>query len=233
MTSEIRRHKILTLVVLISLAGLLAASTGLALRLPWLFSFNKANALLRWKERVFKGKVLYMVNLQEQDGYLSAYSQQTASGIFYRMVFNPRTKPMASWKWKVLQFPDKAQLNEGGQGWIEKDDYAARFYVIFPGIMFKGTRCLEYVWDKDLPEGLILTSPYFKNIKIFVVESGTKNLGKWVFEERDIRADYKKAFGREPSKVGAVAIMTDSDNTVSSAEAWYDELKVGYEKQEE
>ena len=229
MSNTSRKIKILFFALII----VLFSSASFAIQLPKIFSFNEKNALLRWKEKVFKGRVLYVVNLDEHDGYLTAYSQQSASGIFYRIVFNPREKPMVSWKWRVLRFPDKAWTRETAEGWIEKDDYAARFYVIFPGIVFTGTRCLEYVWDKDLPEGLILTSPYFKNIKIIVAESGVENLGKWAHEERDIHADYKRAFGREPSKVGAVAIMTDADNTVSTAEAWYDEIRVGYEKDEE
>jgi hypothetical protein len=87
---------------------------------------------------------------------------------------------------------------------------------------------LEYVWDKNLAEGTLMTSPYYKNIKIIVAESGDKNLGKWVSEKRNIYDDFKKAFGYEPGNVGAIAIMTDTDNTLSTAEADYDEIKVGY-----
>ena len=90
------------------------------------------------------------------------------------------------------------------------------------------TRVLEYVWDKNLPEGTIMSSPYFGNIKIIVVESGWQNVGNWAFEERNIYEDYKKAFGRKPGEVGAIALMTDTDNTASTAEANYDEIKVGY-----
>jgi hypothetical protein len=63
-----------------------------------------------------------------------------------------------------------------------------------------------------------------------VLEAGEENLGKWVYVERNIVEDFKKAFGRNPGKVGAIAIMTDADNTLSTAEAQYDEVKVGYEK---
>jgi hypothetical protein len=92
---------------------------------------------------------------------------------------------------------------------------------------------LEYVWDKNLPEGAIMTSPYFKNIKIIVAESGEKNLGNWVYEKRNVYEDFKKAFSRKPPEVGAIAIMTDTDNTTSTAEANYDEIKVGYKNGKE
>ena len=54
-----------------------------------------------------------------------------------------------------------------------------------------------------------------------------------MYEKRNILEDYKKAFGRKPGKVGAIAIMTDTDNTRSTAEAHYDELKVGYKDESE
>jgi len=128
----------------------------------------------------------------------------------------------------VTKFPDKNTATVKG-GWIERDDYAARVYVIFPSWNFMATRSLEYIWDEKLPEGTIITSPYFGNIKLIVAESTTKNLNKWVPEKRNIYEDYKKAFGRFPaSNVGAIALMTDTDNTLSTAEAAYKDIKVGY-----
>jgi hypothetical protein len=141
---------------------------------------------------------------------------------------------MISWYWKIIQFPEKsepASENEDS-GWIEKDDYAARVYVIFPSLNFKKTKSLEYVWDDKLAEETIMTSPYFKNIKIIVAQSGKKQAGEWVFEERDIKKDYEKAFGKSPrSNVGAIALMTDTDNTLSTAEALYRDIKVGYKNE--
>ncbi len=195
-----------------------------------LFSFNKENALNEWREKIFKGRVLYVVKPREGNGFLLAKSEQSASGIFYKINFDPRKAPLISWKWQVSQFPDKRRI-ASSRGWIERDDYAARVYIIFPSFYFMNTKCLEYVWDEDLPKGKILTSPYFKNIKLIVAESGRDNLGKWVFVERNIPEDFKTAFGRPlKERVGAIAIMTDADNTASSAQAGYSEIKVGYEK---
>ena len=102
--------------------------------------------------------------------------------------------------------------------------------MIFPSWYFMHTETLEYVWDETAPKGTVKTSPYFNKIKLIVAESGKKDLGRWVQEERNIYEDYKKAFGKEPGRVGAIAIMTDTDNTQSSAEASYKEIKVGYKK---
>lgn len=194
------------------------------------FKFNKKSALNEWQEKIFKGRVLYSVITDRTDGYLDAYSNNSASGILYWLRFDPIKKPMVSWKWKVIKFPETTAQVYAGEGWLEKDDYAARFYIIFPKFPFFRVKCLEYVWDKDLPPGTVLTNPGFKNLKIIVAESGEENLGNWVYMERNVYEDFKKIFGHVPTNVGAIAIMTDSENTASTVQAQYDEIKVGYEK---
>ena len=43
-------------------------------------------------------------------------------------------------------------------------------------------------------------------------------------ECRDVYADYRKAFNRDPPPVSGVALMTDSDNTRESATAYYGDI---------
>jgi len=212
---------------IVAVCAIFSYTLVFAKRLPKQFSFKEEKALSEWEEKIFKGRVLYVVEDGKLGRYLSAYSKESASGIFYKIKFDPKKEPMVSWKWKVVKFPEKKSMRSESD-WIEKDDYAARFYVIFPRLAFNLTKSLEYVWDEDIPEGTVMTSPYFKNIKIIVIESGKKNLGKWVSEERNVYEDYKLAFGRNPGEAGAIAIMTDTDNSLSTAEAHYDEVKVGY-----
>ncbi|MBU4311699.1 MAG: DUF3047 domain-containing protein [Candidatus Omnitrophica bacterium] len=205
--------------------------------LPKWFLFNKENSINEWQEKVFKGKVLYAVEARREGGYLTARSEEACSGLFYRISFDPAELPMISWQWKVKEFPKKVTegpvFSDDKNGWIEKDDYAARVYVIFPSLNFRRTRCIEYIWDQDLKEGTIMTSPYFKNIKLIVVESGYRNIDTWVFEKRNIYQDYKDVFGKPPrSRVGAIALMTDTDNTLSTAEALYKDIKVGYKDEQ-
>jgi len=194
------------------------------------FPLNKKDSLAEWQEKVFRGRVLYSIDPDPKTGHLIAQSDKACSGLLYRMQFYPKNTPMISWQWQVVKFPDAQKTSADQGGWIEKDDYAARVYVIFPSWYFMHTETLEYVWDETSPEGTVKTSPYFNKIKIIVAETGKKNLKKWVSEERNIYEDYKKAFGKEPGRVGAIAIMTDTDNTLSTAEALYKNLKVGYKK---
>jgi head-tail adaptor len=59
---------------------------------------------------------------------------------------------------------------------------------------------------------------------MIAIESGPERIGQWISERRDVRADYRLAFGEEPGRVDAVAIMTDTDNTGATATAWYGDI---------
>ena len=201
--------------------------------LPKWFPFNKENSLEEWQEKIFQNKVVYSVKSVKGAGYLLAKSDKACSGLIYRISFNAKKSPLMSWEWRVSQFPDKTKADSAKSGWIEKDDYAARVYVIFPSWNFLNIKSIEYVWDEDLPEGAITTSPYFGNIKLIVAESGRKNMNNWVSEERNIYEDYKKCFRGTPPAVGAIALMTDTDNTLSTAEASYKNIRVGYKNENE
>jgi hypothetical protein len=252
-------------IIIISI--ILLALLAYAYSLPKLFKFNKKDALSEWQEKIFRNRVLYLVEPDKEGGRLLAKSVNSCSGLLYKISFNPKEYPMLSWKWRVIKFPEKnsfqARTHPGKKiswldkilalfkwrplrqdypeilpapskhkkaGWLEKDDYAARIYVIFPSWIFTNIKSLEYVWDEKKPKESIITSPYFTNIKLIVLESGNKNPQEWVFEERNIYEDYKRAFGEEPNWVGAIALMTDTDNTLSTAEALYTDIKVGYKK---
>jgi hypothetical protein len=225
-------RKLLFLYIFISAVFLLIVYCAYSSDLPKWFRFNKENSIQEWQEKIFQNKVLYTIGSDKTDGYLLAKSDKACSGLFYKMIFNTKKYPFMSWEWKVIQFPDKTKSSGAETGWIEKDDYAARVYVIFPSWSFMNTKSIEYVWDENQPEGTITTSPYFKNIKLIVAESGRKNMDNWVFEERNIYEDYKKCFGGDkPAAAGAIALMTDTDNTLSTAEALYKNIRVGYKNE--
>ena len=61
---------------------------------------------------------------------------------------------------------------------------------------------------------------------MIVLRSGDESAGQWLPEERDIIADYRNFFGREPTKVSAIGIVVDTDNTKTEGEAWFRDLLV-------
>ena len=62
-----------------------------------------------------------------------------------------------------------------------------------------------------------MPSPHTSHVRMIVVESGTARLGRWLGYERDVLADYRAAFGEEPTPITGVGIMSDADDTGESA----------------
>ena len=80
---------------------------------------------------------------------------------------------------------------------------------------------LMYVWGNQRPAGTVIVNSRTDRIRKLVLESGPARLGRWLDYERDIRADYEKAFGEAPGALVGIAIMTDTDNTRQETRAWY------------
>ncbi len=80
---------------------------------------------------------------------------------------------------------------------------------------------LMYVWCNQRAPGSIIHNPRTDRIRKMVVESGGKNLNQWLDYERNIQADFERAFGEAPGALVGVALMTDSDNTRSKTRAYY------------
>ena len=85
---------------------------------------------------------------------------------------------------------------------------------------------LMYVWDNRAATESVLHSHRTDRIRKIVVESGAAHLGQWRQYERDILADYRRAFGEEPGALIGVALMTDADNTASRASGDYGEVRL-------
>ena len=95
---------------------------------------------------------------------------------------------------------------------------------MFPAFLFWNTRGINYIWANKLPKGQAVPNAYADKVIMLAVESGPSKTGQWVSEERNVYEDFKKLFGEEPPALGAVAIMTDTDNTDSHAVAYYGDI---------
>jgi len=174
-----------------------------------------------WEVKEFKGQTQYSITEQAGDSVLMAFSDGTASALIFKKEYNLRDYPVLSWRWKV-----KNLIARGDARTKEGDDYSARIYVIFPHWLFPLTRSINYIWANKLPKGEQIPSSYTGNSVMVAVQSGPEKIGQWVTERRNVLEDYRKIFGEELRSVGAIAIMTDADNTNDKARAWYDDIVI-------
>ena len=175
----------------------------------------------KWEEKSFEGKTEYQVTLEDNQLCIRASSNASASGLYYKIDYDTKQYPLLMWSWKVDHI-----VSKGDARYKDGDDYAARVYVIFPSWAFWKTKALNYVWANKLPKGEAVPNPFTKNAITIAVESGPGRTGHWTEGKRNVFEDYRRYFGGEPPKVGAIAIMTDTDNTGEAATAWYGPITI-------
>lgn len=124
--------------------------------------------------------------------------------------------PVLEWRWKVIALP------EGGNSCKKAtDDQVAQVYVTWPRFPTAvRSRIIGYVWDTTAPVGTVCKSEKTGLVTYIVIRSGSKDLGRWLTESRDVRADFTKIYGEEPEDPGAISIAIDTNDTRSKAEAY-------------
>jgi hypothetical protein len=83
---------------------------------------------------------------------------------------------------------------------------------------------LMYIWENRARAGSIIPNPHTGRIQMVVAESGSTRTSTWKLEMQNVYEDYKRAFGEEPGRIKAIGIMTDTDNTGQSVEAYYGDI---------
>lgn len=170
---------------------------------------------------------------------IHAVAVKAASGLIFRHEGPVTEAPILRWRWKIAgTIPKGNERNKAG------DDYAARVYITFKydasrvGLAtrlkygavkalrgeYPPHNAISYIWANKLYSGESAPSPYTKRIMMVSVRSGDSAAGEWRSEERNILADYRRLFGEDPPPYTGIALMTDTDNTGGSAEAWYADI---------
>lgn len=203
---------------LLLLSLLLAPAAHAASRLIDDFEQGLAPA---WEVKSFKGTTDYQVVAEGTGKVLRAESRGTASGLVYPLDYRLDDYPYLSWRWKIAR-----TIAAGDETRKSGDDYAARVYVIFPYWFFPKTKSINYIWANRLQQGDALPNPFTGNAIMLAVESGPEKVGQWLTERRNVVEDYRRLFGGEPPSRMVVAIMSDTDNTGTTAVAWYDDIAV-------
>lgn len=183
----------------------------------------------------------YDILSEGKGAVLVARSNGSASGIRYTKEFNVYDYPVVRWRWKVENVYEKGNLEEKAG-----DDYPLRVYIMFKydpetaafsekikyGLAkivygeYPPQSSLNYIWANKAHARRIYPSPYTERAQLVILRSGKKEVGKWLDERVNILADYQEAFGGQPPKEAAIAIMNDADNTGEGAVSYMDFIQV-------
>jgi Protein of unknown function (DUF3047) len=207
---------LLTIILLLACTRAEASDTELHLGR---FSTGDLNG---WKEQtigMLKPKTAYSLAKDNDRQVLVARSTKSASGRIYTLNQDPKDYQTLKWSWKIDH-----TLKKGDEKSRNGDDFAARLCVFFPKGFFSKTPAICYVWANKLPKGEHVVSPLASHIINVAADSGEELAGHWTFHQHNIYDDYRRFFGAEPPRIGAVALMTDTDNTGESAVGYYGDI---------
>jgi hypothetical protein len=169
-----------------------------------------------WKPRQDEGTEVYKVHEEGGMRFLRAESRglgiQAAREIDS---WNLAIYPVLAWSWRPREFPKGADEKAG------KNDSVLAVYMLVPHSQVRGPKALKYIWSERVPVGTQLTSNSDLT-QVRVLRNGTAGLNKWTEERVNVLADYRKRFGVSGTpKPAGIAVLTDSDDTKSTASGDY------------
>lgn len=198
---------------------------------------------ITWHDVHLPGKARTRYTHTSEDGRQVVYAESESSASMLRRKVRVEPSDLGSVKfsWQVKQLIEAADLTDR-----DADDSPVRLILAFDGdhrrlslrnrVMFELAHAvtgesppfatLMYVWDNKAPIESVIHNPRTDRIRKIVLETGPRHVATWREYERDIAADFQKAFGEAPGPLIAVGLMTDSDNTRSAAKAWYGEVRI-------
>lgn len=231
--------------LLLSLLFMQACSTSEPALVPQTSQTASDNA--PWQHLILPSKKQTDYSFGQQRGRDAIHARSTSSASMLRRDLHIASADLdvVKFSWHVPELIRDADLAER-----DFDDSPVRIVLIFGGDKSKFSvknamlsemaemlsgealpyATLMYVWCNKREPGSVVVNPRTDRIRSIVVESGARNLRQWLDYERNIRADYEKAFGEAPGDLLRVGIMTDSDNTQSQTVASYGSMHFGKNK---
>lgn len=198
----------------------------------------------RWTPLVIhrtKKRTKYQLITEQGNTILHAQAAGASSGLMQHVSIDPFAQPWLSWRWRigsVISTADNFQR--------DAEDSPARIILGFDGdkdtlpfadqVLFETAKVitghdfpyatLMYVWENKAPIGTVINSTRSGRIKMIVAASGSEGIGQWHDFNRNIAEDFEKAFGEKPGKLIGVGVLTDTDNTGETVEAWYGDIRL-------
>jgi DUF3047 family protein len=174
-----------------------------------------------WRVRKDAGKAVYSVREEDRGRVLHAASKGVGIQAALQHEWDLDAYPILAWSWRPVVFPHGADERRSST-----NDSALAVYLLVPYSRIRGPKAVKYIWSERVPTGTPLSSNHGLT-QVVVLRTGTDKKGQWADERVDARSDYKRLFGESetPKPVG-IAILTDSDDTRSSAEGEYANFRV-------
>jgi hypothetical protein len=174
-----------------------------------------------WKVRKDEGKEVYAVQEERGRRFLRAKSRGHGIQAGREHVWDLDSYPVLAWRWRPVEFPKGADEREPST-----NDSVLAVYMLVPHSKVRGPQAVKYVWSHTVPAGTWLESNGGLT-QVRVLRNGLGRNGDWIAERVNVRDDFLKAFKtRDVPKPAGIAVLTDSDDTKSTAVGDYADFMV-------
>ncbi|WP_298828791.1 DUF3047 domain-containing protein [uncultured Piscinibacter sp.] len=220
----------------------LAACTSVVAPTPTLHPGDRG-PWAAWQDLRLPGKRSTVYRTQRDGDRIVVHAEADGSAsMLRRQVRIDAAQPLrVQFSWRVARLIEQADLGDA-----DASDSPARLVFAFDGdharlsqrnrMLFELAQALTgesppyatlmYAWDPRAVAGSVISAPRSDRVRKIVLESGTARVGQWLHYERDLQADFRRAFGEDPGTLIGVALMTDADNTASRSAASYGEVRL-------
>ena len=176
-----------------------------------------------WKPRKDEGKGVYRVADENGRHFLRALSRGLGiQAAREAEQWNLGTHPILAWSWRPREFPRGADERAS-----DTNDSALAVYMAVPYSKVRGPRAVKYIWSEKVPVGTPLSSNGGLT-QVRVLRSGQPaSKDAWVEERVNAFKDWQASFKEsEVPRPGGIAVLTDADDTKSTAAGDYANLRV-------
>jgi hypothetical protein len=187
-----------------------------------------------------KKRTQYELVSEQDKTILHARAVGASSGLMQHVNIDPLTQPWLSWQWRIGSVIASANNFQR-----DAEDSPARIILGFDGdkdklsftdqVLFQTAKLftghdfpyatLMYVWENKAPVGTVIASTRSGRIQMVVAASGSDGIGQWHSFTRNFVEDFEKAFGEKPGRLIGVGVLTDTDNTGETVDAWYGDIR--------
>jgi len=127
--------------------------------------------------------------------------------------------PLLKWRWRAVELPKNAREDKSST-----NDAAASLYVIWKSSVIMRVKSLKFTWSSTLAPGTHI-SKRFGQDHVIVLRGPESPTGQWIEESVNVRELATQHYGKDPGNPVAIAILTDSDDTKTTAKADYGKIE--------
>jgi hypothetical protein len=173
-----------------------------------------------WRARTDAGKSVYTVREEGGKRFLAALSQGLGVQAARERTWDLDAYPVLAWSWRPREFPKGGDERDS-----DTNDSVLAVYLLVPHSRVRGPKAVKYIWSEKVPVGTHLTSNMGLT-QVRVLRSGSAGKDEWSEARVNVLQDYKKFFNESATpKPAGVAVLTDADDTKSTAAGDYADFR--------